>query len=98
MRLFEATIAGCKLYTITKQYGTMPLYRKESKKGLHGGLFLSISNDETNQPPTIKPLRHGAIMYDDQGHRMMYNRWAWEGDGEMTASPFNLNKLRGVRA
>jgi hypothetical protein len=98
MRLVEATEQGLRLYTITRQYGTMPLYQKESKKGLHGGLFLSISNDETNQPPTIKPLRHGAIIYDEQGHRTIYNRKAWEGDGQLTASPFNLNKLKGVRA
>ena len=95
MRLYQAKECGLLLYAMTRR-GAVPVFRKESRKGLHGGLFIEQFDEQGNATPV--PLRNGATLYDEQGHRTMYNRWRWEGDGEMTASTFNLNKLRGVRA
>lgn len=92
MRLYQATELGLNLFTMTKR-GAVPVYRKESKKGLHGGLFIKKFDDEGNYKAVA--LRNGASLYDEQANRSTYYRHRWEGDGEFTASPFNLKKLVG---
>jgi hypothetical protein len=94
MRLYPATSLGLNLYTMTRR-GVVPVYRKESRKGLHGGLFIEKFDEHGKATPI--PLRNGSTLYDEQADKFIYNRWAWEGDGEMTVGPFNIARLRQMK-
>lgn len=84
MRLYREKYNQSYLYVNNRKHGTMDVYRKESSKGLHGGLFYCDG----------KPLKEGIILRNGLGHTLPYRRWEWEGDEEITSCPFNIRLLR----
>lgn len=71
MRSYPAKHLGLQLYA-RKRHGMIPLFRKES-----GGLFFKEYDSQGNE--TLKPLRSGIWIWDEQAHKMPYIRERWEG-------------------
>lgn len=77
MRSYPARHLGFQLYA-RKRHGMIPLFRKESKKGLHEGLFFKEYDSQGKE--TLKPLRSGIWIWDEQAHKMPYIRDRWGGE------------------